>query len=768
MVLFCMVRHKFTIFLCCLGFLAYSQNRKVILLNADRTPLIGASIFNGQIPVSGRLTDSSGSVLLDGKMQQLYSIYFQQRVQSFYYPYHDTVIQQNNTSDTIEIEYFRDTVVFHNLVLHFLDKQFILDVKTIVTAPHAGLQKQSFGSNSAEDLLNRTPGVTVIGRQVSIRGGSGYSLGAASRTLLLVDEMPLLQPYSSDIRWNLLPLENLEFSSQWMPVSGSIPSGSINGLISAYSDTNTTKDLGKYYRKPNSFRFIQQVYGNPPPGVLRTWPHRNPVVSGFDFRNVVFQKKGLRLITYGQLFRDEGYRESDFSYRYRAGFNAQYQRKIAREDFVFTLRGFGLRDSTALFFFWESDSTAYKVPATAVKSTVIKTGYIDPEVEWISANHRNRIHQRNRFFYAGNTQRYNEIIFKHLAANPFGSHWSPASIVMGAFSLYTHADSLWSKTQGAYCDAQTDIELNSKNRVFFQGSVRFEQFVNQRNKPVSTPVFRGSITWNYGNKKDPWVVRAAGGQSWRAPSLIETDITTVGGNFGLFPNPFLRPESALGYDLKIKSPFNGGRYFSVSQFVCSYQNLIDLTYGIFIPAHLDTSKPHSLSEFVGARNENIYHARISGFELVGTFNQNFGSTTVRFFADYTYINPLNLNQKNDSVLRYLKYRMQHIAHVNIQVFATNGFSFLVSSRYTSFMKHIDTELEQYVPGIKEMRLAHRNGDFWTDIQLGYQPKKKRSVEQGVGWEYSFFIKNAFNVAYMGIPGNLSQPRTWGVQARFFW
>lgn len=41
-------------------------------------------------------------------------------------------------------------------------------------------------------IMNQVPGVTVADGQASIRGGSGFSYGAGSRVLMLVDDMPML------------------------------------------------------------------------------------------------------------------------------------------------------------------------------------------------------------------------------------------------------------------------------------------------------------------------------------------------------------------------------------------------------------------------------------------------------------------------------------------------------------------------------------------------------------------------------------------------
>ena len=744
------MRYKITWFLLCFPIILWAQEKRWILTNELGNPISHAAVFYLQGDVGKTVsTDSNGVFYLPQNVSDC-SVSFLGIQQT---------IRFHAESEGV---FFRNDTIFSQKFAVYLPHTSLSSVRVLSPWPTGPLQLQNFGSQSAEDVLNRTPGVVVIGRQVSIRGGSGYSLGAASRTSLLVDGMPLLQPYSGDIRWNLLPLENLFIGAQWMPTQGFIPSASINGVVSAVSDTSTVSDLSKTFRKSNSIRFFHSIYGNPPPGILRTWPGRNPWNSGIDFRNVLWNKNGLRLITYGQFLRDEGYRESEFSHRFRGGFNANYHRVWNRHTVDFTLRGFGLRDSTALFFFWESDSTAYKVPPTSFKPTVIRTHYFDPEIRWTSPNQKHEIWQRNRIFYTGNWQKYHELIYKNklLQSDKNSADWSA-----GILQQFTDVDSVWGRSRGAW--AEVDASRKGPwGKWTASASVRWEDYENQRKRPVSKTIFRGKFQWETPQK---WQVQLAGGQSWRAPNLIETDITTVGGNFGLFPNPYLRPESAAGYDLKVASPYSGLGNFAISQFVCSYNNLIDLQYGIFFPANFDSTKTYSLADFVGARNENIASARISGLVAEGRWRVfQTGKSSLEFFADYTYVLPLNLNKLNDSVQRILKYRIQHLAHFNVQAEIRQHWKLFWSTRYTSQIQHIDGELERFVPGIKEMRAEQKMGNIWSDVQLSYHGKSETRLGQGDGWETSLFVRNLWNTKFMPIPGNLSAPRSYGIQVRYFW
>jgi iron complex outermembrane receptor protein len=69
---------------------------------------------------------------------------------------------------------------------------------------------QNTNSITMDEAVNRVPGVNIIDGQANIRGGSGYSYGAGSRVLVLVDDLPQLTADAGDVKWEFLPVENLE------------------------------------------------------------------------------------------------------------------------------------------------------------------------------------------------------------------------------------------------------------------------------------------------------------------------------------------------------------------------------------------------------------------------------------------------------------------------------------------------------------------------------------------------------------------------------
>jgi iron complex outermembrane receptor protein len=52
--------------------------------------------------------------------------------------------------------------------------------------------------------------VIVVDNDPQIRAGSGFSFGAGSRVMMLVDDLPILSGDIGRPSWSFLPIENLE------------------------------------------------------------------------------------------------------------------------------------------------------------------------------------------------------------------------------------------------------------------------------------------------------------------------------------------------------------------------------------------------------------------------------------------------------------------------------------------------------------------------------------------------------------------------------
>ena len=87
-------------------------------------------------------------------------------------------------------------------------------------------------TTSLDKLLEQAPSVSIIDGQANIRGGSGWSYGAGSRVLILVDDLPQLTADAGDAKWSFLPVENLEQIEIIKGASSALyGSSAMNGVI---------------------------------------------------------------------------------------------------------------------------------------------------------------------------------------------------------------------------------------------------------------------------------------------------------------------------------------------------------------------------------------------------------------------------------------------------------------------------------------------------------------------------------------------------------
>lgn len=181
---------------------------------------------------------------------------------------------------------------------------------------------KSTGKVTIDQALEKIPGVTIIDGQANIRGGSGYSQGAGSRVLLMVDDMPILTADAGFPNWDDVPVENI---AQVEVVKGAASalygSSALNGIINvrtAYPKAKPETEAAAWYT----------YYMNPKDERLKWWD-KAPYASGASLAHR--RKIGkLDLVLGGYLVREEGYNKDTYRRFGRANFSARYRVKIGR------------------------------------------------------------------------------------------------------------------------------------------------------------------------------------------------------------------------------------------------------------------------------------------------------------------------------------------------------------------------------------------------------------------------------------------------------
>ena len=106
------------------------------------------------------------------------------------------------------------------------------------------------------NALKYVPGVNFADDQVNIRNHAGYRRGTGSTVILMIDGIPLMPGDTGDIKWDIVPIENVKrvevLKGPGSALYGSAAMGGVINIITENPDkTRTTIDLtGGFYDDP--------------------------------------------------------------------------------------------------------------------------------------------------------------------------------------------------------------------------------------------------------------------------------------------------------------------------------------------------------------------------------------------------------------------------------------------------------------------------------------------------------------------------------------
>ncbi|MEY4110913.1 MAG: hypothetical protein RLZZ46_1268 [Bacteroidota bacterium] len=671
-----------------------------------------------------------------------------------------------------------------------------------------------------ETIIDQVPGVTIFDGQANIRAGSGFSYGAGSRVLVMVDEMPLLAADANDVKWSYLPIENLEQIEVIKGASSALfGSSALNGVI----NIRTTYPKEKPETKIIAF---MGAYDEPMRGALKWWPDANPFTSGSSFSHT--RRIGhLDLVAGANFFSDQGYRQGETEQRGRANLNLRYHfQKIKGLSLGLNVNRMETRGG--LFVIWQdADSGAWKPREESLSNYRTFRSNVDPYITYTTEKGDKHI-LRTRYYNTTNTNNTNQESIAELYYGEyqfkknFGRGWVMNTGLMGTRSmiiadslygthsarnvaLYTQADKKFGRltlsfgARGEFFQMNNVVNESPVNLVFIN-RMQYREFVRDTANGITRtyrrmdigrdsvllarrsrikPVLRFGL--NYQAAEFTYL-RASVGQGYRFPSVAERFVNTSLSVLSVFPNDTLRPESGITAELGIKQGFRIGNFngfIDIAGFWQEYQDMMEFTFGVWFPPNFPITQQNVSTRFdyLGFKSVNVGNARISGFEISATGAGKIGPLNVLFLGGYSYTKPINLNYRYDDTTGlagplWLKYRFFHLAKADLQI-DWKGFTTGISTRYQSFMINIDAAFEEDItpfvvpgnkfgifilPGLKRYREVHRAGNLTFDYRLGYDVNKSTRI--------SFIINNVLNAENMGRPADLQAPRQFMVQYAF--
>ncbi len=354
------------------------------------------------------------------------------------------------------------------------------------------------GLNSMDDALNRVPGVDVIENQVNIRGGAGWSYGAGSRVLVLVDDMPMLTADAADAKLDFLPIENCEQIEVLKGAASSLyGSAALNGVVNFRT--------GYAGLKPKTKVMIYNgMFGNPDEKSWIWWGKKQPQFQGGYFSHSR-KIKNLDVVFGSAWFSEDSYLQGDLSRRARVNLNLRYRDKKI-EGLIYGINLNGQLSKSQTFFFWDSTINNNYLPygGLADSTTTINKNQgqrfnIDPYIiyngkkgskhslrsRWFRSN--NQIPEKNQSSIAD--LYYIDYQFSK-AIESENKFLNQLNFVGGVTANFQNVvGELYGKHSGNNKAAYVQLEKKI-GKLWTSVGARYEQNVVDTFKPEARPVFR--------------------------------------------------------------------------------------------------------------------------------------------------------------------------------------------------------------------------------------------------------------------------------------
>ncbi len=602
-----------------------------------------------------------------------------------------------------------------------------------------------------EELVNKTSGIEVMDGQASIRGGSGFSYGAGSRVLALIDGLPMISPDAGNIKWQFLPLENI---SQVEIIKGASSvlygSSALNGIINFRTADASNTPNSQFYAETG-------IYGNPRNMSWKWWDTPR-IFSSVAFSHL--QKYGNTDIGLGvNILTDNGYRKYNDESLCRLGLRLKHHdANVKGLDYGLNINaGYTVKRD---FVLWENAAYGALKQDTSTVS-LLHGSYlaVDPFISYKNGG-RFTHELRTRFQFAGNRfpVREQNNSDAYLLYTDYQTTFRAApflDITAGLTGTVSRVIShFYGDHSGLNIAGFTQLDVRPLPKLQVVAGVRVEQNSVDNIMDKVVPIFRTGINWQVAEYT---FLRGSFGQGYRYPSIAEKFASTTLGSVRIFPNPFVNPESGWSAEAGIKQGILLGEtrgQADISVFMSENKNMIEYLFGSY-------PDPVTGIFSYGFLATNIENSRVYGTETEFSLSRKIGSVTASATGGYTYIYPVEFNQathKNTDL--YLKYRRKHSALLALGASYKRydlGLNLFAKSKILRIDDVFLNPLtrEQILPGFYDYWQTHNTGYFSMDGNAGYKISNVLTL--------SVAVKNITNTEYMGRPGDIRPQRNYSVR-----
>lgn len=508
-------------------------------------------------------------------------------------------------------------------------RQSIQDTPTSV-AVMSGSDLRQKNEIYLDKMLESAAGVNFMGSQINIRGSSGYNYGAGTRVLMLIDGVPILPGDSGDLKWDMVPVTQVErveiIKGAGSALYGSSAMGGVVNIITKSADV-----------KPQThIRFSAGLYDKPSHAEWR-WTGRTLHYDDVDVDHSQRIGKSQVLLALGR-HQSTGYSQNGNFQRVNG--SVKWSRPLtAQSNLTVSANYEGGDRGTGLM--WRSQRYALQVAPESIGDYVVSNKLsINAFHQW--AVNKN-LALKTRLSYLRNYwKNYFHDNLNASTAQKFGFEFQGdyqfSNINVLTFGTEETWDAVQSDLVGGHDQYGASAYVQNERKLFFNLSLTlgarydYQHIDTGFNDQKISP--KAGLVWH----AHPAVTaRLSSGRGFRAASMSERFSDSIYSGLRLVPNPDLHSETAWSHELGINVILGPAVMLDIAGFSSDYWNLIE-----------PTPDAEQNIRFI-----NVTRARITGMETNLKFNPWLTGLTCDLA--YTWMDPRDL-----SLDETLAYRTRHL------------------------------------------------------------------------------------------------------------
>lgn len=622
---------------------------------------------------------------------------------------------------------------------------------------------------SAEKIIERVSGVSVVDNQPNIRGGGGWSYGSGSRVQVLLDGMPMLSGDAGQVLWSFIPTEGIE-NVEIVKGAASVLYGSsaLNGIIHFKSRAATIEPFAEVSISSGAYDLHKRK------------SIQNGRTNVTNVSSVYLQKFGnLEAKLTLNMLRDGGYLNFNNENRNRLGIGLK--QIFPKKNIILGINALIQQGESNSFLLWENYERAHISLDGATTLNNSTRMALDPYFKWATnyGNHSintriltvdNQVDngdpnndQSNASTFVYGEYRFNSTIEKLQLKYDLGLVYNYTQTQSPLFLGFQTADN-----QSVYLQLERDFF----EKLAFSGGVRWERF--RLNDMIRTqPVLRTGL--NYEVTKTTFL-RTSFGQGYRFPSIAESYISTTVGPVSIFSNPNLQPERGNNLEFGIKQGWKIKNIQGIIDVALYRMRLYDMLEFTF--AQWGSQVPPTYGAGFASLNTGL--AQIQGVDISAVFKGQTGPIKWDGFMGYTLTSSKSLEPEkiyakdssgnelsykstsyNSENLR-LKYRPLHQFKWDVML-EYQKFFLGIGGLFQSVTENIDAAfmeipLTLFVKGIDTSMQENKSIINTLNIRIGMKIRANMNV--------SIIVDNLTNQEFHLRPGLMGPPRLMRFQFQY--